>query len=226
MIKTLPGRIALGALVVVAALACVCAVSLAMLRARTDALRDDYTYTRTDARYSEAVSVDGIEVITQQVSCGYAVIQMFSAWDGGSITEKSLLDEHGSVVTSTGQSFCDEMNHQIPTFKTTMRRYLRDSELLTAVHDSIANGVPVPVEWAAKSGSEWTLHYSLVTGIDMGADRVTVANPYGYVESVSLSEFLNRTRFDAYENMPLFLQLGFAFDIFEKNTVFVAERVS
>jgi len=83
--------------------------------------------------------------------------------------------------------------------------------------------VPVPVEWAAKFGGEWTLHYSLVTGIDIPGDKVTVANPYGYVEEISLDEFLNRTRFDAYENMPLFLKLGFAFGVFEKNTVFVPE---
>ena len=80
--------------------------------------------------------------------------------------------------------------------------------------------MPVPVEWAAENGGEWTLHYSLVTGIDIPNDRITVANPYGYVEEISVGEFLRRTSFEAYEKMPLFLKLGFAFGIFEKNTVF------
>ena len=65
------------------------------------------------------------------------------------------------------------------------------------------------------------MHYSLVTGLDILGNKVTIANPYGYVEEISLDEFLDRTRFDAYEDMPLFLKLGFAFGIFEKNTVFV-----
>ena len=56
--------------------------------------------------------------------------------------------------------------------------------------------------------------------MDIPNDRVTAANPYGYWEELSIEEFLRRTRFDAYENMPLFLKLGFAFGIFEKNTVF------
>ena len=39
-------------------------------------------------------------------------------------------------------------------------------------------------------------------------------------KEVTIAELLNRTSFEAYEKMPLFLKLGFAFGIFEKNTVF------
>ena len=83
----------------------------------------------------------------------------------------------------------------------------------------------MPIEWVALYDGEWTLHYSLVTGIDIPGDKVTVANPYGYVEEIGLSEFLDRTSFEAYRNMPLFLRLGFAFGIFEKNTVFTVRRI-
>ena len=51
-------------------------------------------------------------------------------------------------------------------------------------------------------------------------DKITVANPYGYCEEISVAELLDRTSFEAYEDMPLFLKLGFAFGIFEKNTLF------
>ena len=219
-------RAAIAVVAVIAAIVCVAAIALAMLQGRTDALRDGYSYMLADAKYSTQVKVEGVEAITQEVSCGYAVIEMFSAWDGGDITEESLYDEYGKVVTSTGQSFCDEMNKQFPEYETTMRKYLTESELLGAVHACLAQGVPVPIEWAAKYGGEWTLHYSLVTGLDIPGNKVTIANPYGYVEEISLDEFLDRTRFDAYEDMPLFLKLGFAFGIFEKNTVFVPERAA
>lgn len=219
-------RAAIAIVAIVAVLACVAAIALVLLQGRTDALRDDYPSMLTDAKYSVPVQVEGVEAITQDVSCGYAVIEMFSAWGGGSITEESLYDEYGKVVTSTGQSFCDEMNKQFPEYETTMRKYLTDSELLDAVYASLAEGVPVPVEWAAKYSDEWTLHYSLVTGLDIPGNKVTIANPYGYVEEIPLDEFLERTRFDAYEDMPPFLKLGFAFGIFEKNTVFVPERAA
>jgi hypothetical protein len=219
-------RTSIAVVAVIAAIVCVAAIALVMLQGRTDALRDGYSNMLADAKYSVPVKVEGVEAITQEISCGYAVIEMFSAWDGGDVTEESLYDEYGKVVTSTGQSFCDEMNKQFPDYETTMRKYLTDSELLDVVHACLAKGVPVPIEWAAKRGDEWTLHYSLVTGLDILGNKVTIANPYGYVEEISLDEFLDRTRFDAYEDMPLFLKLGFAFGIFEKNTVFVPERAS
>ena len=219
-------RAAIAVVAIIAVLVCIAAIALVMLQGRADALRDDYSGMLSDAKYNVPVQVEGVEVITQDVSCGYAVIEMFSAWNGGSITEESLYDEYGKVVTSTGQSFCDEMNKQFPEYETTMQKYLTDSGLLDAVYASLAEGVPVPIEWAAKYGDEWTLHYSLVTGLDIPGDKVTIANPYGYVEEIPLDEFLDRTRFDAYEDMPLFLKLGFAFGIFENNTVFIPERAA
>ena len=219
-------RVAIILAAVIAALVCVAAIALIMLQARTDALHDDYPSAMADATFRAPVRVDGVQVITQDVSCGYAVIEMFSTWDGGNVTEESLYDEYGSVVTSTGDSFRDEMNKRFPAYRTTMRKYLTDSELLGAMHGSLEAGIPVPFEWAAKHGDEWTLHYSLVTGMDLANDRVTVANPYGYWEELTVRDFLSRTSFEAYEDMPLFLRLGFAFGIFEKNTAFIPERLA
>ena len=60
--------------------------------------------------------------------------------------------------------------------------------------------------------------------MDVLGDKVTVANPYGYVEELSLGEFLDRTSFEAYENMPFYLKLGFAFGVFEENAIFTPQR--
>lgn len=191
-----------------------------ILHFRTVAVRNDYSSIFDDERYKVPVSVEGVNVIKQDVSCGYAVLEMFASWSGHDVTEESLYEEYGKVVTSTGQAFCDEMNRQFPEYTTTMHKYLTNTELIDLVYDSLSRGVPVPFEWAALYGDEWTLHYSLIIGMDIPNDTVTVANPYGYYEELSVAEFLERTSFDAYENMPLFLKLGFAFGIFEKNTVF------
>jgi len=64
----------------------------------------------------------------------------------------------------------------------------------------------------------------LISGMDIANDQVTVQNPYGYEEKISLDEFINRTSFESYKLMPIFLKLGFAFGVFEKNTIFVVER--
>ena len=194
--------------------------ALLVLHFRTSAIRDDYASIYQNEKYGAAVAVDGVTVIKQDVSCGYAVMEMFAKWCGNGLTEKSLYETYGKVVTSTGSSFAKEMNKQFPEYETEIHKYLKNTELIDKVYEQLAQGIPVPFEWAAKYGDEWTLHYSLIIGMDIPHDTVTVANPYGYIENISIDEFLDRTCFEAYEKMPLFLKLGFAFGIFEKNTVF------
>ena len=199
------------------------AAALILNKRKTYRINDDFSSVFSDTRYSKAVGVNSIDVIKQDISCGYAVIEMFSAWSGGSITEETLYDEYGKVVTSTGESFCREMNKQFPQYETVMHKYLTNTELIDTVYNSLSKGIPVPVEWAALYEGEWTLHYSLITEMDISNNKVTVANPYGYYEELTAEELLSRTRYDAFEDMPLFLKLGFAFGIFEKNTVFTVE---
>ena len=200
-------------------------ITLQNLNIKTNEILNDYTDIYDNPKYNKAIILDNIGTIKQDVSCGYAVIEMFSKWDGnGEITEKTLYEKYGKVVTSTGESFKEEMNKQFPNYKTTMYKYLKNTELIDKVYDSLNNEIPVPFEWAAKYENEWTLHYSLIIGIDIPNDVVTIANPYGNIEKISIKEFLDRTSFESYENMPLLFKLGFAFGIFEKNTIFIVER--
>ena len=206
--------------IIIGLLILICAAALVRVHVKTAAIQNDYSAVFHDEKYQRPVRVEGVEVITQDVSCGYAVLEMFSRWNGGDLTEEDLYAEYGKVVTSTGKAFCEEMNKRFPAYTTTMRSYLTNTELLDTVYACLSEGKPVPVEWAALYGDDWTLHYSLIVGMDIPNDTVTVANPYGYMEKVSVAEFLERTSFEAYEHMPLFLKLGFAFGFFEKNTVF------
>ena len=218
-------RIIIAIAVILLLLAAVITISLVVLQTKTNEINNDFSGILTDEKYIEPVYIDGINVIKQEVSCGYAVIEMFSSWSGSDITETSLYNEYGKVVTSTGQSFCDEMNKQFPQYNTSIHKYLKNTELIDLMYDSLSSGVPVPIEWAALYENEWTLHYSLVIGADIPANKITVANPYGYYEELTVEEFLSRTTYEAYDNMPLFLKLGFAFNIFEKNTIFIANEI-
>ena len=209
--------------VIISVLIAITAIALIRLQIRTNSIMNDYSAVFEEEKYQTPVYIEGVDVITQDVSCGYAVIEMFSSWDGGDITEESLYQEYGKVVTSTGKSFCDEMNKQFPAYHTTIHKWLKNTELIDLMYYNLSDGIPVPIEWAALYDDEWTLHYSLVTGLDIPNDNVRVANPYGYEENLSVDEFLRRTSFEAYEKMPLFLKLGFAFGMFEKNTIFSVE---
>ncbi len=199
---------------------CIAIVALGICEIRTRLMQDDYSSIYDNEKYQTPIIIENVEVITQDISCGYAVIEMFSAWNGGDVTEESLYNQYGKVVTSTGNKFCQEMNKQFPEYKTEIHKYLKNTEFIDIMYDSLAAGMPVPFEWAALYGDQWTLHYSLIVGADIPNDKITVANSYGYYEEITVEELLSRTSFEAYEDMPLFMKMGFAIGLFEKNTIY------
>lgn len=189
-------------------------------------INNDFSSVYSNEKYKDVVKVDGIEVIKQKISCGYASIQIFSEWIGKDITEQDLLEQNnGKISTSIGNGFVKEMNKQFPEYKTTKYANLTNMELIDKTYDSLASGMPVPIEFAAiyqeNDIKVWTLHFALVTAMDIPNNRITVCNPYGYEEIYAVEDFLNSTRYDSYENMEFYFKLGFAAGLFNKNTIYV-----
>lgn len=204
----------------VGALALIAATPLIVDAVKTNNLNADYSYLRNDTKYKDKVEVTGLELVTQHVSCGYASIEMISSFYGNKVTEDDLDARNSAVSTQTSQGFLDEINKSIPSHSFVKRSYLKNDALLKEVHDAIKNNKPVALEWAAKYEDEWTLHFSVVSAIDLANDKVTIYNPYGYIENIEVKEFVDRTSFKAYNNMPIFYNYAFAFGLFDKNTIF------
>ena len=207
----------------VLALALATAIPFTVLAVKTNSLKSDYSYLKEDTTYKEKVEVVGLELVKQHISCGYASIEMISSYYGNKVTEDDLDNRNGAISTSSTNGFLKEINKSITSKTFIKRTYLKHYVLLKEIHDSLKNNNPVAIEWAAKYENEWTLHFSVVSGLDLSTDNVTVYNPYGYIENVSINEFINRTTFKAYKNIPLFLNFGFAFGAFHKNTIFYAK---
>lgn len=208
---------------VVASIALATAIPFTILGIRTTSMNSDYEYLINDPDYYERVSV-GFSLKKQDVSCGYATIEMLSEYYGEKVTEIELAKRNGGAITTqSSNGFLKEVNKTITTQTFIKRSYLKNDELLKEIYASLKKENPVAIEWAAEYEGEWTLHFSVVTAIDFPCDDVTIYNPYGYTEDLSLKEFIDRTSFKAYENMPLFLAFGFAYGAFEKNTIFYAK---
>lgn len=201
----------------------VVAIPFTILGVRTANLKSDYSYLKEDSTYKEKVEIEDLELVKQHVSCGYASIEMISTFYGSPVTEDELDARNGAISTASTDGFLKEINKSIPSKKFVKRAYLKHDVLLKEIHDSLEKNNPVAIEWAAKYENEWTLHFSVVSGLDLQNDNVTIYNPYGYIENVTTKEFISRTTFDAYKNIPLFLNFGFAFGAFDKNTIFYAQ---
>lgn len=207
--------------IIVSCIALAVVIPFAILGVKTESVKNDYSYLKSDEIYNSKVEVLGIELVEQHVSCGYATIEMMSAFYGDKVSEDDLdARNKGGVSTSSSNGFLKEINKSITSKTFVKRSYLKNDSLLKNIHDSLANNNPVALEWAAKYNDEWTLHFSLVSGMDLTNDEMTIYNPYGYIEKISVEEFIGRTTFESYKNIPLFLNFGFAYGAFEKNTIF------
>ena len=195
-------------------------VPFLILGIRTASMDAEYSYLTEDPNYYEKASV-AISLKKQDISCGYATIEMLSEYYGDKVDEITLgKRNNGAITTQSSNGFLKEVNKTITTQTFIKKSYLKNDELLKEIYESLKNNNPVAIEWAAKYEDEWTLHFSVVTAIDFPCDDVTIYNPYGYTEDLTLKEFIDRTSFKAYEHMPLFLGFGFAYGAFEKNTIF------
>ena len=124
---------------------------------------------------------------------------------------------------SAAYAILKEINESIPSQKFVKQTYLDNDILLKAIHISLSANNPVAIEWAAlDSTNTWTLHFSVVTSLDIVRDVVVIYNPYGEVERLTVEDFINRTSFKAFKNMPLLYSFGFAYGAFDKNTIFYA----
>lgn len=208
---------------IVGALALAVAIPFIVLGVRTSNLKADYEYLRSDASYNDKVEITGIELVTQHVSCGYATIEMMSSYCGNKVTEDELDARNRSISTSSSNGFLKEISKCIPSKSFVMRPYLKHDALLKEIHDSIKSNNPVAIEWAAKYEGEWTLHFSVISGLDLLNDNITIYNPYGYIENITIDDFISRSSFEAYSSIPLFLNFGFAYGVFHKNTIFYAK---
>ena len=199
-------------------------VPFGILGIRTHNLDKDYVYLKTDANYSKKVEVNGVCLKTQKISCGYASIEMLSDYYGNRVSEDELdVKNNGAVSTASTAGFLKEINESIPSKEFVKKTYLTNDDYLKEIHDSLSKNNPVAIEWAAKYEDEWTLHFSVVVAMDLANDNITIHNPYGYVEDIDSEEFISRTTFKAYKNLPLFLNFGFAFGAFDKNALFYAK---
>jgi hypothetical protein len=184
---------------------------------------DDYSEVLQDGNFLSDVTVTGIKVIKQKISCGYAIIEMLAKWQNKQITEDTVsAQNNGEISTAMGSGFLNEMTRQFPEWKVTRCINRTNTEMLKKIHSSLANGFPVPVEFAAKDTSNnWTLHFGLVTAMNLGNNEIVVQNPYGYQETYTAQRFIAATRYEIYENMEWYFKIGFTMGIFNKNTFYI-----
>lgn len=197
-------------------------IPFTVLGIRSSVIDNSYNYLIKENKINSK-KID-VPLVKQDISCGYAIIEMLSTYYGSPIKEKELYEQNNeAITTATTDGFVKEINKRIDATNYVSKEYLKNDELLLTINKSLSIDKPVAIEWAAKFNDEWTLHWSVVTGMDQ--EYIYINNPYGYKEEISYDEFISRTTFKAFKNMHLGYQFGFAFGLFSKNTIIVPKNL-
>lgn len=191
---------------------------------KTSVLNNSYKYLAEMEEYKEKQFVDEVKLVKQEISCGYATIEMLSSYYGEKITEEELSSKNdGAITTSTTSGFLKEVNKSISTKEFCVKKNLKNDVFLKYTYESLKNNNPVAFEWAAKHENEWTLHFSIITSLDIRNNEVNVNNPYGYIETLTIDDLLYRTSMRAFGAMNFFMSYPFTFGLFDKNTIFTVK---
>ena len=196
------------------------AIPFSIYGIRSGTIDNNYSYLFKDNKITNK-KLD-VPLVTQKYSCGYAIIEMLSKYYENPITEEELYNKNnGNISTATTGGFVNEINKSLDDITYTSKEYLKNDKLLLTINESLINDKPVAVEWAAMYEDMWTLHWSVITGMDQ--EYIYINNPYGYPEQITYDEFISRTTFNAFKGMSLGFHFGFAFGLFSKNTIICAK---
>ena len=76
------------------------------LSVKTNRIDNDYVYLKEKEEYSIKQEVEGVELVTQHISCGYATIEMLSSFYGDEVSEDDLDSKNkGKISTSSSNGF-------------------------------------------------------------------------------------------------------------------------
>jgi hypothetical protein len=231
----------------------VCAlITVVMLISQTvlDTLSNDSAsalLSRT--KFNEGIRVAAFHTENHEVHKGYAGIELVARLSGmgGENREDGMPVPGGGRERWTNSEFYAELKRVFPQYEITRHSGLRNTELVELIFDSLHARNPVIVFHAAEiyipefeyetgygHGYEYEnedgehkprleMRYSIVSGVELHRDRITLNDPHGLAVRMPLSDFIRSARFEDYE-MSFFETVAFAFRIYQKNTVFIVNR--
>jgi len=162
-------------------------------------------YTNTDgiadtieSLQPRVIELDNISVIKQpdSTTCGITAVTVMSNYYSHTKYEANDLI---TIYDSKGTTDVVELlQKELPGKTVAFKSNGTNEEMLRDIHASLSNDNPVVVYFGAPNPYNepyYDSHGSVVYGINLDSETVTIANSYGYKEEISLVDFLNRMSF-------------------------------
>jgi hypothetical protein len=161
-------------------------------------------------------------------TCGLCSMSLVSTYLGHSIEENEIPP---SLLLRLAKGFPPA------DFPTGLRKLLPgyDVELTSLPSEKIPgvlrkqleNGLPVPILFATPNDfkpENIVIHYSVVTALDPENATVTLSNPFGYLQNLSLKALLEQMAFLNFPRKPFTTRLALFLGALKPNTLFLIQK--
>jgi hypothetical protein len=160
-------------------------------------------------------------------TCGITSVTIISNYFNNTNYEVNDLIKKYNVNISKG-SYNNDIKQwlqgEIPDRNIEIKLNGTNEEMIKNIHTSLDNNNPVLIIFGAPNPYNkpfYDYHASVIFGIDLDNAIITIANAYGYIEELSLVEFLNRMSLTEIDKYTLFHQSLKIMNRMDMNTYFL-----
>ena len=189
-------------------------------------LKDDIT-----ALSPRVILLEDVPVHLQPTStaCGITTVSIIASYLFDEAVSPEVLLQKYNLSSTDGinqKQMLKYLSMELPGYTVGYKSNLTDSAVVEHIHEQLHLGIPVPVIFSAPNPANepyHDFHASVVTGLDLEREIVEISNPYGYSESLSLLEFLNRISFRTIRHLPFIQKCVIRLGLVKQNSLYAIE---
>jgi hypothetical protein len=170
------------------------------------------------------------EIQKQQTgyTCGLASICMVCSYLGTPLRESEI--DADLIVRSLHAvppaRFTAILRAKLPEYRVRLANPTTE-DVMPALRRQLEKNLPIPVIYTTVNVLHppgLVNHYAVVIGMDQSAQCVQLANPFGYLETLSFSALLEQLAFANYTSRPFSIRLALALGVLKKNMLFLIDK--
>lgn len=199
-----------------------------------DFLSDSPVDFYTNSAYQTDLLLENFPVYRQAYdnSCGPTTISMAYSYLIKPISEQELAVKLGFPLGQSGmlpKQFYKRPGSAFGEygFHVEHQANISNNAFVERTYLQLKQGVPVPIYFSTINDwnkPNYDTHYSLVIGLRPKRGEAVIANAYGFLEEMPISELLGALKFENFQNAPLDFRMGLFFGVINKNNLFIIEK--
>jgi hypothetical protein len=185
----------------------------------------------TNSTYQKDVLLENFPIYQQAYanSCGPTTISMAYSYLVEPISEQELADKLGFALGQSGMlppQFYQALSSALGGngFQVAHQANITNTKFLERAYLQLKQGIPVPIYFSTINDWDkpnYDTHYSLIIGMRPQKSEVVIANAYGFLEEMPISELLRAIKYDNFRNAPLDFRLGLFVGLINRNNLFL-----